>query len=180
VIFLVLVGLSLLAAAAGAGTPPPPVSRKDIRALAAYWADQRKLPFLWVLATIFAESNGKAGEVGDQGVSIGLMQVNTRAHAARLAKLGITREKLFDPYTNIMMGTEILADVTNMVRQAYQKAGQDPPPANWDQVVRQAYRGPKRILAAIAAGTDPLAVFSDTPISLKRWAEAKARAQAVA
>ena len=113
---LVIAAISSLAAAAGAARPRR--AGWTIPQLAAYWARRRGLPTVWVLATIAVESGGTVDEVGDGGISIGLMQINSRAHAARLARLGFTRESLFDPDTNIMMGTQILREAYDRVREA--------------------------------------------------------------
>jgi hypothetical protein len=92
-------------------------------ALAAKWAAAYKLPLQWVLATILAESNGDPNIVGDrhidpQGASIGLMQVNSVAHAADLAAAGLTRASLFDPNINIQWGTKILRRCVDRVQKA--------------------------------------------------------------
>lgn len=167
-----LASLTLIAAAVQSRLP------KTIGEMAVYWADRRRLPISWVLATIDVENpkrNPRAITKTEREHSIGLMQVNVNAQTRRLSKHGLTADDLLDPFTNIMIGTEILAEVTAAVRKAYEDVGQVSPPSRWDRVVRQAYRGPNPILAAIRAGKDPLAVYADTPQSLARWEAAMAR-----
>lgn len=83
---------------------------KCVVALAKKWARKRGLPVEWVIATIMAESNGNMCVTGDNGVSIGLMQVNTRAHADRLARAGLLTSELYNPDINIAWGTLILKE----------------------------------------------------------------------
>lgn len=65
-----------------------------------------------IKAVIFTESSGKAGE--DSGDSVGLMQVNFSGAVKYFGYTG-TRDDLFDPATNINMGTKILKDAINHV-----------------------------------------------------------------
>ncbi len=58
--------------------------------------------YLTVKAIIGQESGWVPTKVGDDGVSIGLMQVNTRVHAYDVPYL-------LDPNNNILAGTQILA-----------------------------------------------------------------------
>lgn len=86
-------------------------------ALARKWSAARGLPVSWVLATIWIESRGDAGvhRISSREDSYGLMQVNVRAHAERLARAGVAPTDLFDPETNIKWGSLIL-------REAYERA----------------------------------------------------------
>ena len=60
-----------------------------------------------VKAIIEVESGGNANAVGDDGNSIGLMQIQPRYHAQRL-KDG---ESLLDPKVNVRVGCEILSEI---------------------------------------------------------------------
>lgn len=88
--------------------------------LATKWARAYGVPLQWVLTTILVESKGNPNAVGDyhvdpKGASIGLMQINSKAHAAELAAAGLTRESLFNPDTNIEWGTKILRKCVDRV-----------------------------------------------------------------
>ena len=62
-----------------------------------------------VLAIIGQESNYRTGAVGDDGNSIGLMQIQPRWHQGRMDNLGVT--DLLDPYQNVTVGIDLLADL---------------------------------------------------------------------
>lgn len=61
-----------------------------------------------VFAVIGTESNYKPNCTGDNGNSIGLMQIQPRWHQSRMDKLGVT--DLSDPYQNIAVGVDLLAE----------------------------------------------------------------------
>lgn len=61
-----------------------------------------------VLAMIWRESRFHADSVGDGGNSLGLMQVQPRWHSGRMKKLGC--EDLLDPYQNVVVGIDYLAE----------------------------------------------------------------------
>ena len=62
-----------------------------------------------VKAIIKIESNGDSKAVGDNGQSIGLMQIQPKWHKARMDRLGITDLK--DPKQNLTVGCDILAEL---------------------------------------------------------------------
>lgn len=64
-----------------------------------------------VLAVIGQESNYNPDLIGDGGNSIGLMQIQPHWHAERMDKLGAT--DLADPYQNVTVGIDILAELLN-------------------------------------------------------------------
>jgi transglycosylase-like protein with SLT domain len=147
-----------------------------IVALAKKWAASRGLPPAWVLATILVESGGDPSRVGDfhvraDGASIGLMQVNTVAHADRLAAAGVTREQLFDPNRNLEWGTKILREAYDRVTKAL---GPNPP-LPLDQLVRLAYKGVD-VISAVRGGRDPRLAYVQ-PVA--RWSESLVRSQAL-
>lgn len=61
-----------------------------------------------VIAVIECESGYDEMAIGDGGESYGLMQVQPRWHMARMDRLGVT--DLFNPYENISVGVDILAE----------------------------------------------------------------------
>lgn len=64
-----------------------------------------------ILAVIGTESNYQADAVGDNGNSVGLMQVQEQYHSERMARLNATN--LYSPYHNILVGTDYLAECIN-------------------------------------------------------------------
>lgn len=60
-----------------------------------------------VKAIIEVESGGDANAVGDNGNSLGLMQIQPRYHAQRLKE----GENLLDPKVNVRVGCEILSEI---------------------------------------------------------------------
>ena len=62
-----------------------------------------------VLAIIGQESNYRPDAVGDNGNSLGLMQIQPRWHQSRMDKLGVT--DLTDPYQNVTVGINLLAEL---------------------------------------------------------------------
>lgn len=62
-----------------------------------------------VLAIIGQESNYRPDAVGDNGNSLGLMQIQPRWHQACMDDLGVT--DLLDPYQNITVGIDLLAEL---------------------------------------------------------------------
>ena len=60
-----------------------------------------------VKAIIEVESGGDANAVGDNGNSLGLMQIQPRYHAQRLKE----GESLLDPKVNVRVGCEILSEI---------------------------------------------------------------------
>lgn len=64
-----------------------------------------------VKALIEEESGWVASAEGDNGNSIGLMQIQERWHKERLTRLGITN--LYDPEQNITVGCDILSELLN-------------------------------------------------------------------
>lgn len=64
-----------------------------------------------VVAMIWKESTYDAAAVGDSGNSLGLMQIQQRWHADRMARLGCS--DLTDPFQNVTVGVDILAELLN-------------------------------------------------------------------
>lgn len=60
-----------------------------------------------VKAIIEVESGGDANAIGDNGNSLGLMQIQPRYHAQRLKE----GESLLDPKVNVRVGCEILSEL---------------------------------------------------------------------
>lgn len=62
-----------------------------------------------VKAIIMEESGGNPNAVGDNGESIGLMQIQPKHHKKKMEELGIV--SLFDPQENVILGCSILSDL---------------------------------------------------------------------
>lgn len=62
-----------------------------------------------VLAVIGQESNYDPAAIGDNGNSIGLMQIQPMHHRQRMDRLGIT--DLLDPYQNVAVGIDLLSEL---------------------------------------------------------------------
>lgn len=60
-----------------------------------------------IVAMIERESNYDASAVGDNGESVGLMQIQEHNHYDRIERLGVT--DLFDPFENVEVGIDFLA-----------------------------------------------------------------------
>ncbi len=136
-----------------------PLTEEIIRT-ARKWAEARKLPVEWVLATIMMESEGQPGVIGDSGNSYGLMQIHVPAHGPRLAKHGITDPKqLFDIDTNIKIGTEIMRDFLDIVRKtrAQKTWARDLPDSD---LIRIAFKGGKLAVMAALSGKEPYKNFA--------------------
>lgn len=73
-----------------------------------------------IYAMIKHESGYKADAIGDNGNSIGLMQVQPRYHKARMARLGVT--DLVDPYQNVLVGIDYLAEMLERYEGSIAKA----------------------------------------------------------
>ncbi len=145
--------------------------------LASKWGKARGLPLEWVLATIKVESGGNPRAAGDEGGrSVGLMQVNSVAHAGELKAAGLTRESLFDPETNVKWGTMYMADFRDKVLASL---GGRPPPAPLDVLMRMAYKGPATIYAALRRGENPVKTVSWVPAAAANWQRAMAEVTAL-
>lgn len=63
-----------------------------------------------VMAVIGQESNYKHCVIGDDGEAYGLMQIHPAQHEDRMARLKITKDELLDPYANVVVGVDYLAE----------------------------------------------------------------------
>lgn len=85
------------------------VSEKEIETyIAEIGAEYDICPEL-IQAIIERESNYNPN--AKNGSCIGLMQVSEKWHTDRMEKLGVT--DLYDPYSNILVGTDYLAELFN-------------------------------------------------------------------
>ena len=73
-----------------------------------YCYERHISPYL-VMAIIEVESGCDSKALGDEGNSIGLMQIQERFHSERMDKLGVT--DLRNPYQNIKVGVDILLEL---------------------------------------------------------------------
>lgn len=130
------------------------------------FSQQRGLPFPWVLATILVESGGHPGERGDAGGrSVGLMQVNTVAHAHEIAAAGLTPESLLDPVIAVDWGTRVYKDIYDDVKKVVAGRNLRTP---IDVTTRLAYKGPSTVEKTIRAGQEPSSI-SWAPEAIRNW-----------
>lgn len=81
----------------------------DLQLYISRLCDQYGVDMSLVLAIIGQESNYRPDAVGDNGNSLGLMQIQPRWHQSRMDKLGVT--DLLDPYQNVTVGIDLLAEL---------------------------------------------------------------------
>ena len=62
-----------------------------------------------IFAIAYHESTYNPKAIGDNGNSIGLLQVQERWHGARMGRLGA--DNLLDPYQNVLVGVDFLAEL---------------------------------------------------------------------
>jgi soluble lytic murein transglycosylase-like protein len=70
-----------------------------------------------VIAMIAQESDFRAGEVGDDGSSTGLLQVQQKWHQERMDRLGC--DNLLDPYQNITVAVDYIAELKDINPDLY-------------------------------------------------------------
>lgn len=80
-----------------------------VQAYTYYLCRQQGVAYEMVIALIERESKCVSSAEGDNGESIGLMQIQPRQHKERLDRLGVTN--LYNPYQNIRVGVDILAEI---------------------------------------------------------------------
>lgn len=90
---------------------PVPVAELEAEDHITKVAKQYRLDPSVVKALIEEESGWCASAEGDNGQSIGLMQIQPRWHKERLTRLGITN--LYDPQQNVTVGCDILSELLN-------------------------------------------------------------------
>ena len=71
--------------------------------------DAREIDPKIAFAMIKCESGFRTDAVGDNGNSLGLMQIQQRWHYARMEKLGC--DDLLDPYQNVTVGLDLFGDL---------------------------------------------------------------------
>ena len=94
-------------------TQPPvmlydvPMSR-DLQIHIIRLCEEKRIAPAIVFAMIWRESSFRASVIGDNGKSLGLMQVQPKWCMEEMQMLGCTN--LLDPYQNVTVGVEILAE----------------------------------------------------------------------
>ena len=73
-----------------------------------------------VFSMIAKESDYNANEIGDNGDSEGLMQVQKKHHKPRMERLGCTN--LLNPYENVLVGVDYLAELIDQYDSNIKKA----------------------------------------------------------
>ena len=81
---------------------------EDLQLYIIELCDARGIDPAIVMAIIYRESSYRAEVIGDNGNSFGLMQIQPRWNYTRMLKLGCT--DLLDPYQNVKVGIDILAE----------------------------------------------------------------------
>ena len=61
-----------------------------------------------IFAIAYRESSYNPASIGDNGAALGLMQIQPRWHSDRMVRLGCS--DLLDPYQNVIVGTDYLAE----------------------------------------------------------------------
>lgn len=64
-----------------------------------------------VIAVIEYESEFDPSEIGDSGNAYGLMQIWPKWHWDRMERLGVSKAELLDPYKNVEVGIDYLAEL---------------------------------------------------------------------
>lgn len=65
-----------------------------------------------IIAMIYRESSYNPSNMGDNGMSYGLMQIQPKWHQARMDRLGCT--DLLDPYQNVTVGIDLFGDFMSL------------------------------------------------------------------
>jgi glycoside hydrolase family 23 protein len=90
---------------------PVPVAQLEINSHVEKTAKRYGLDSKIIKALIEEESGWVASAEGDNGNSIGLMQIQERWHKERMKRLGVTN--LYDSEQNITVGCDILSELLN-------------------------------------------------------------------
>lgn len=90
---------------------PVPVAQLEINSHVEKTAKRYGLDSKIIKALIEEESGWLASAEGDNGQSVGLMQIQERWHKERMKRLGVT--SLYDPEQNITVGCDILSELLN-------------------------------------------------------------------
>lgn len=90
---------------------PVPVAQLEINSYVEKTAKRYGLDSKIIKALIEEESGWVASAEGDNGQSVGLMQIQERWHKDRMKRLGAN--DLYDPEQNITVGCDILSELLN-------------------------------------------------------------------
>ena len=90
---------------------PVPVAQLEINDHIDKMAKRYGLDSRIIKALIEEESGWLPSAEGDNGESVGLMQIQERWHKDRMKRLGVT--DLYDPEQNITVGCDILSELLN-------------------------------------------------------------------
>ena len=70
---------------------------------------KRNLDYRIIYSVIEQESKWNEDAIGDNGDSLGLMQIQSRWHKNRMDNLGVSN--LLDPYQNVLVGIDIIDEL---------------------------------------------------------------------
>lgn len=90
---------------------PVPVAQLEINSYVEKTAKRYGLDSKIIKALIEEESGWLASAEGDNGQSVGLMQIQERWHKERMKRLGVTN--LYNPEENVTVGCDILSELLN-------------------------------------------------------------------
>lgn len=187
-LLLVLVVAWLLMRSKGSSEPKVAGDKPTKKPVAESLQDAAKrialendIPPCWLQATAELESSWRPSVTGDDGRSIGLVQVNYAAQINLLREMGYSdlgpngeilgtrepkKEDLLDPIYSLQVGARILKDLkTRALKMLAKKSNK----ANLGQIVRSAYKGPAKVWTALEMGVDVRTVYPET---IARWDKA--------
>lgn len=73
-------------------------------------SESYNVPMELILAICGQESNYDPSKIGDEGESYGLMQVQPKWHKERMEKFNVHEKDLLNPYANVLIGVDYLAE----------------------------------------------------------------------
>lgn len=88
----------------------PPIEVDIMQLIADHFGLDKEL----IQAIVQVESGGDPKAVGDNGNSIGLMQIQPKWHKRRMARYGFTEKDLYSPICNLIVGCDYLKECMDM------------------------------------------------------------------
>lgn len=88
----------------------PPIEVDIMQMIADHFGLDKEL----IQAIVQVESGGDPKAVGDNGNSIGLMQIQPKWHKRRMSRYGFTEKDLYSPICNLIVGCDYLKECMDM------------------------------------------------------------------
>lgn len=88
----------------------PPIEVDIMQMIADHFGLDKEL----IQAIVQVESGGDPKAVGDNGNSIGLMQIQPKWHKRRMARYGFAEQDLYSPICNLIVGCDYLKECMDM------------------------------------------------------------------